>query len=247
MSARERAKQRLRGSSAWEVLVLGKALVVGGQRRQTAVAQILRPDNLFQPHATTAANRYPDEFAAISEALEVSNPTILSFGCSSGEELLSLRGSFPTARIHGIDVNPLAVRSARKRVAAAGQSAAIPVARGGDARAEAASSYDGVLALAVFRHADLNDGPPTCDGVLRFADFERTVEGLAKCVRPGGLLVIRHANFRFTDCACAAGFEAISTGYLSAGEGGLPSPVYGRDNRKLGFELRDDGIYRRLP
>lgn len=246
MSARERAKQRLRSSPAWEALVLGKALVVGGQRRQTAVAQILRPDNLFQPHATTAANRYPDEFAAIAAALEVDDPRILSFGCSSGEELLSLRSSFPTAQIHGIDVNPLAVRTARKRVAAAGQSGAITVARGGDASAEAASSYDVVLALAVFRHADLNDGPPTCEPVLRFADFERTVGGLAACVRPGGLLVLRHANFRFTDCACAAGFEAVSTGYLSAGEGGLPSPVYGPDNLRLDFEARDDGIYRRL-
>lgn len=246
MSSPDRMRQRLRASPAWEALVLGKALVQGGQRRQTAVAQILRPDNLFQPYATTAPNRYPEEFAAVRAALAVADPAILSFGCSSGEELLSLRQDFPTARIHGIDVNPLAVRTARKRVAAAGQQTTITVAKGGDARAEAPASYDVVLALAVFRHGDLNDGPPTCERVLQFADFERTVDGLAACVKPGGLLVLRHANFRFADCACAIGFEAVATGYLSAGEGGLPTPVYGRDNQLLGLELRDDGVYRRV-
>ncbi|MCW2855563.1 MAG: hypothetical protein JWR52_1178 [Marmoricola sp.] len=246
MSSRERFRQRLRASPAWETLVLTKALLEGGQRRQTAVARILRPDNLFQPYATTSSDRYPTELAAVHTALEVAAPAILSFGCSSGEELLSLLQSFPTARIHGIDINPLAVRSARKRVAAAGVSEAVSVARGGDASAEAASSYDLVLALAVFRHGDLNDGPPRCDAVLRFADFERTVDGLAACVKPGGLLVIRHANFRFTDCAGAAGFEAVAVGYPSVGEQGLPTPVYGRDDTLMDLGLRDDGVYRRV-
>jgi SAM-dependent methyltransferase len=224
------------------VLSTAKSLLVGGQRRQTAVAQLLKPRNLFQPHATTSVNRYPDEFAVIAANLTTNEPAILSFGCSSGEELLSLRATFPSARIRGLDVNPLAVRKARKRVAA---DPRITVGRGGEAPGGA--TYDVVLALAVFRHAALNDAPPSCAGVLAFADFERTVTGLAACVRPGGLLVLRHANFRFTDCVVAADFEAISTGYASAGEGGLPTPLYGRDDRLLGVDGRDDGIYLRTP
>jgi len=97
----------------------------------------------------------------------------------------------------------------------------------------------------VFRHAALNEAPPTCAGVLTFADFERTVTGLSDCLRPGGLLVLRHANFRFTDTAVAAGYDAIRTGYLSAGEGGLLTPLYGRDDRLIGTEQRDDGVYRK--
>ncbi|WP_183406975.1 class I SAM-dependent methyltransferase [Nocardioides marmorisolisilvae] len=223
-----------------EALTLAKALAVGGERREAAVAIITKPKNLFQPYTTTSANRYPDEFRAVADALTTETPRILSFGCSTGEELVSLRAAFPGASIHGVDVNPLAVRKARRRVAG---DARTTVARGGEAPD---ASYDVVLALAVFRHAALNDAPPSCAGVLAFADFDRTVGGLAASVRPGGLLVIRHANFRFSDTSAAAAFEVVSTGYASAGEGGLPTPLYDRDDRLIGVEPRDDGVYRRL-
>lgn len=235
-----RVKERLRAVPGWERLVLLRALAQGGERREAAVAMLLRPDNLFQPYTTTSANRYPEEFAAVRRELDGVAPRILSFGCASGDELLSLREDFPDARIHGIDINPLAVRAARKRVRG---DRAITVAKGADASAEQPSSYDVVLALAVFRHGALKQAPPSCADRLRFADFERTVAGLSACLRPGGLLVIRHANFRFTDCAVAAGYDPVITGFGS-GSDGFPTPVYGTDDRLLGFE-RDDGVYRK--
>lgn len=238
-----RFKRRLRGMPGWERLVLVRALATGGERREAAVALILKPENLFQPYTTTSANRYPEELDAVRRALDVSSPRILSFGCASGEELLSLHEAFPAATIHGIDINPLAVRAARKRIKGAGASG-ITVARGGDAAAEPPASYDVVLALAVFRHGSLKDAPPRCDALLRFADFERTVATLSAALRLGGLLVIRHANFRFTDTAVARDYEAVSTGYLS-GSDGRPTPVYGPGDTLLGFE-RDDGVYRKV-
>lgn len=224
-------------------LSLAKALAGGGERREAAVAAIVRPENLFQPFTTTGFDRYPEEFGIVRDALTTADPRILSFGCSSGEELLTLRQYFPGARIHGIDANPLAVRTARKRVAGDDR---ITVAKGSDAGAEAAESYDVVTALAVFRHADLNSSPARTDGVLAFADFEMTLAGLVACVKPGGLLVIRHANFRFGDCAFAADFAAVRTGFASAGIEGLPTPVYGPDDALLDLSCRDDGIYRRV-
>lgn len=236
----------VRESRAFRALVLAKALAEGGQRRQTAVAEILRPANLFQPHATTAANRYPEEWSAASSALARPARRVLSFGCSSGEEILSAAVSFPEAQIVGIDVNPWAVRTARRRVRAAGLTERATVRRAGDAGAEPPASYDVVLALAVFRHADLNPAPPTCAPVLSFAAFARTVGTLAGCVRPGGVLVLRHANFRFTDCPESAAYELVAGGYGSTGEGGAPTPVYGPDGALLPVSARDDGVYRRL-
>lgn len=231
-------------STLREALTIAKALVVGGERREAAVARIVRPDNLFQPYTTTGLDRYPEEFGLVRDLLaDVPAPRVLSFGCSSGEELLTLRQYLPTSRIHGIDANPLAVRTARKRVAG---DAAITVSRGVDAGTEAAASYDVVLALAVFRHGSLADSPPRCDHLIRFADFERTVAGLAAAVRPGGVLVLRHANFRFSDCASAAGFTLVRGGFGSAGASGKPTPVYGPDDRLMPLETRDDGVYRRV-
>ncbi|WP_209720571.1 methyltransferase [Marmoricola sp. OAE513] len=234
-----------RPSRAREALTIAKALVVGGERREAAIARIVRPTNLFQPYTTTSPDRYPDEFEQVRTTLVVAEPRILSFGCSSGDELLTLRLYFPTSRIDGIDANPLAIRTARKRIAAAGLTDRITATKGTDASAVPPASYDAVLALAVFRHGGLSDSPPRCDHLIRFADFERTVSDLGAAVKPGGVFVIRHANFRFTDCAVAAGFELVQGGYASGGAGGLPSPVYGRDDELLDLDQRDDGIYRR--
>lgn len=227
-----------------EALSLARSLVSGGERREAAIARIVPQENLFQPFTTTGYDRYPEEFLVVRKALGTTDPEILSFGCSSGDELLTLRAYFPTARIHGIEANPLAARTARRRTAGDGR---ITVARGTDASDVVAASYDVVLALAVFRHADLNHAPPLASPVLRFADFERTVTDLAAAVRPGGVLVIRHANFRFTDTAVAAGFELVRGGFASAGTEGLPTPVYGADDALLALDRRDDGIYRRRP
>ena len=237
-------KRTLRRLPGWQSLSLAKGLVRGGEQRQNAVARILRPDNLFQPQGTTAYHRYPAEIEAAKAALGTGDPEILSFGCSSGEELLTLRHHFPGARIRGLDINPVAVRAARRLVHDAGEGATISVARARDAADEPAESCDLVLALAVFRHASLNHAPDRCDGVLHFASFERTVAGLSSCLRPGGVFVIRHANFRFTDCAVAADYEPVLAGLPSSNDH-VVTPVYDRTNRLVAPETRDDGVYRK--
>lgn len=238
-------KRRLRQLPGWRSLALAKAIVAGGEPRQNAVARILRPDNLFQPQGTTAYGRYAEEFAEASEALGTPATQILSFGCSSGEELMTLRAQFPSARIRGLDINPVAVRAARRLVQRAGEDGTISVARAGDAAAEPAGHYDLVVALAVFRHASLNHAPERCDDVLDFASFERTVAGLSACVRPGGVFMIRHANFRFTDCAVATDYEPVHAGLPSANEE-MVTPLYDRTNRLVAADTRDDGIHRKV-
>jgi hypothetical protein len=233
----------LRRMPGWHSLTLARGLVEGGEPRQNAVARILRPDNLFQPQGTTAYGRYAEELEAARAALATPAPDILSFGCSSGEELLTLRAYFPTARIRGLDINPVAVRAARRLVRDAGD-ARTSVGRAGDAASEPADAYDLVVALAVFRHPSLNHAPERCDDLLDFGSFDRTVAGLSATVRPGGLFVIRHANFRFTDCAVAAHYEPVLTGLASANEQTV-TPVYGPDNRLVPADSRDDGIYRK--
>lgn len=240
-------KSLLRRLPGYRLYVVIRLLLAGGRQREAAVALILRPRNLFQPFTTTAADRYPDELACMREALggvPAEQLNLLSFGCASGEELLALHREFPGAMITGIDINPLALRSARRTVRAGGVGAQTRLVRAGDAAGQPPSAYDAVLAFAVLRHGDLNRAPATCAPVLRFADFERTVTGLCRTVRPGGLFAIRHANFRFSDCAVAADFEPVRTGFPSSSLVG-PTPVYGPDDRLLDLSQRDDGIYRR--
>jgi len=77
-----------------------------------------RHPKLYQSGGRTGLNRYPQLFTALREALvDAPAPQILSFGCSTGEEILSLRTYIPAARLFGIDLNPQRIATARRRIA----------------------------------------------------------------------------------------------------------------------------------
>ncbi len=58
---------------------------------------------VFQQWPHTEPDRYPQLFDALAERLAgIAAPRILSFGCSSGEEVRALRQRIPAARITGV-------------------------------------------------------------------------------------------------------------------------------------------------
>ncbi len=66
-----------------------------------------------QVSSRTWYNRYLLEFLICKELI---NPkTILSFGCSTGEECATLQQHFPDAKITGCDINPDVLRIAKQR------------------------------------------------------------------------------------------------------------------------------------
>ena len=46
-------------------------------------------------------------------------------------------------------------------------------------------------------------GVTRCDHLIRFEDFARAVADFERCLKPGGLLIIRHSNFRLRDAPMA--------------------------------------------
>ena len=92
--------------------------------------------------------------------------------------------------------------------------------------------FDAIFCMAVFRCGDLNLADyPRCDHLLRFEEFERVVTDLDRTLKPGGLLAITLANFRFADTTLATAYEPV----LSLRQTTLPhaTPIYGPDNRRL--------------
>jgi hypothetical protein len=61
----------------------------------------------------TALDRYPEIFAAAAAAAPNAR-RILSFGCSTGEECVTLANYFPNAQIVGTDINPVNLLKARR-------------------------------------------------------------------------------------------------------------------------------------
>jgi len=169
-----------------------------------------RPRQLFQPHSATTVDRYPRIFGFVQRAIGRLTPVrILSFGCSTGEEVDTLRAYFPAATIKGLDINPFNIATCKRRLERT-PDPKITFEVAGSASAEADASYDAIFCLAVLRRSGLRHRK-TCLPELRFEDFERCLEELARALRPGGLLVLKHCSFRFADSAVASGFDVVLT------------------------------------
>jgi SAM-dependent methyltransferase len=164
----------------------------------------------FQPYPHTLPDRYPWLFDFAAAALEaVPAPRLLSFGCSRGDEVFSLRRWFPEASIKGVDIDPrnIAACMARSRPM---NDDGLSFETGSNARNEPAGHYDAIFCLGVLCHGDLTvTGAQRSEPLLRFADFERIVADLARSAKPGGWLFLHSTNFRFRDTASAGEFEVM--------------------------------------
>lgn len=189
-----------------------------------------RGARLFQPATMTRLDRHPALFAVVTARLEANAaPRLLSFGCSTGEEAVTLARYLPHARIDAIDANPACIAQARRTAERLGLEQ-IDFACADTPDALAAEGYDAVFCLSVLRHGDLDAWrPDRCTRLLPFARFAAAVEALDRCVRPGGLLILWGCNFRFTDTPVATRYRTIAT----PGAKPQPGPFYGPDDRLL--------------
>jgi SAM-dependent methyltransferase len=205
---------------------------------------LFRPRGAFQPFNDTEADRYPGVFSFVQSELGGDNaPRILSFGCATGEEVFSLRTYFPRAVIKGIDINPGNIGVCRRRLRQAAD-AAITFETASSTRAEPAASYDAIFCMAVLRHGSLGlPGVTRCDHLLHFEDFAQAVQDFARCLKSGGLLVIRHSNFRLCDAPAAACFETILR--VPTAAGAKKTPLFGPDNRLMEADEYPDTVFRK--
>ena len=147
----------------------------------------------------TALNRYPEIFAAAAAAAPNAQ-RILSFGCSTGEECVTLANYFPDAQIVGTDINPLNLLKARKH-----RSERVRFVYAGDRFLCGFGGFDAVFCMAVLRTWKRKR-------VAEFYPFDRFAERaqfLESLVRPGGLLVIHAATYRFADMMHKCAYETI--------------------------------------
>ena len=194
----------------------------------------------FQPYHHTLPDRYPWLFRFAAGTLgEREDCRLLSFGCSRGDELLSLRRYFPGAAITGIDIDRTNIARCRARIS----DPLVRLAVAATTEAEAAQSFDAIFCLAVLCHGQLTiTGALRSDPFLYFADFERTVTDFARCLKPGGLLVLHTTSFRFFDTAVAADFDVL----LEAEPKQMAEDVqFGRDNVRLEGERNRAVVFRK--
>ena len=152
-------------------------------------ASLLHP-GCHQGPNRTALNRYPEVFAAPAPDAR----RILSFGCSTGEECVTLAEYFPKAEIVGADINPVILLQARKH-----RSDQIRFVYASDRILSGLGGFDAIFCMAVLRSA----------GHYPFEIFEERALFLETLLRPGGLLVIHNSPYRFGDIARKDSYETV--------------------------------------
>ncbi len=217
--------------------------VTNSDYRTKTWLRLERPKGLFQPNNDTSEDRYPEIFCFVQQQLGADNEaTIFSFGCSTGEEVFALRRYFARAMIKGIDINRLNIAQARKRLRRAG-NAGISFQTAASTVREPSAYYDAIFCMAVLRHGALSEpGTTRCDHRIRFEDFAATVADFHRCLKAGGLLAIRHSNFRLSDAPISAQFETVYSRDLASAKG---VPLFGPDNRLLPGARYPDTVFRK--
>jgi len=175
----------------------------------------------------TGYDRYPALFAGVQSLAAVEDMRVLSFGCSTGEEVETLARYFPTARIVGADVAPFPLRRAERRCrnlsnVSLVNSARVPLAD--------LALFDVVFALSVLcRYPETRDLVDS-SGIYPFEGFEQVLDELAGLLARNGLLVIYNSNYRFTDSRTAKIFEPVEMDGLT--ESGFV-PKFGPTGQRL--------------
>ncbi|MBN8501137.1 MAG: methyltransferase domain-containing protein [Sphingomonadales bacterium] len=199
--------------------------------------------HLLQPWPVTAFDRHPALFAfARQELAGRPSPSLLSYGCSTGEEPLTLAHYIPSATITAIDINARSIAKARRRAVEAGLDRV--TFQVGATAPVPCRQFDAIFCLSVLRHGELDAIiPADCEEILPFSSFARMVAALDGCLRDGGLLFIWGSNFDFRDLPLACRYELVSLPSVPP----HPGPVYGPDNRLKHQEGLDCFVFRKKP
>ena len=155
-----------------------------------------------QINITTHLFREMDVLLAARELLHhLERPRILSFGCSIGDELASLRALFPQADIHGCDINPevLALASATTgHLAEVFLSSEAEILRRGP--------FDLVCAFSSLCLNPLPK-PEVMAKNFPFAQFQELTELLTQVLAPGGLLALKNTSYLLCETAGYPAFD----------------------------------------
>lgn len=151
-----------------------------------------------QTVGTTQHDRYPEIMARVRDKVTGQGLRVLSFGCSTGEEVTTLEGYFDECTVHGYDIDPSRVPDS--------------IGHYSEYKELLPYSYDVVFCMSV-----LCRWPEPQKPDYKFDLFETTLETIHRLIRPAGHLVIYNASYTFTDSALSSNYVPVNLNLKDSG------------------------------
>lgn len=192
--------------------ILGKLkwFLTDEKHRSEKLVQIFHADEVQQTTQLTFENRYPDEFKACMEHFgHDAEINILSFGCCTGEEVVSLRHYFPNATIVGADINNYSLKQCRKRKL----DNKIKFIKSSRENILKYGPYDIVFCMAVLQRTPQlirERGTKSIADIYPFDKYEKQINELNQYVKTSGLLVIHFTQYDFMNTAISKEYEPFN-------------------------------------
>lgn len=192
---------------------------------------------IIQTASTTGINRHPDLFKVIGDLFSTkTNYKILSFGCSTGEECITLHEYFKNAAIIGVDINKKSLKAAQLKA----KSPQIEFLFSDENIIAHKGPYDIIFALSVLCKNPEAEFLEDISKIYSFEEYEKTVLFFDQILKPGGILVIRSSNFRFKDTSIFQKFQIYKNSELRAAQ---LFPKFSSDNIRIPNYLDDEEIF----
>lgn len=157
----------------------------------------------------TAYDRYPNIFTACS-ALKPDCKNILSFGCSTGEEVFSLRNKyFKHAAIHGLDINSENIKKCKEK----NKDKSILFFDYNDYNK--LEKYDIIFCMSVLCRWTATQSVEDCSHIYNFKTYEEELSKINLLLNNSGLLVIYNSNFCFADTSLYNLYSPIKSNLIS--------------------------------
>jgi trans-aconitate methyltransferase len=189
---------------------------------------------VLQRRTNTAPNRYPGIFRTVRSHVAANHGVnlgegklrILSFGCSTGIEVLSIRAYFPDATIFGCDRDPEALHQALRNT----RDDACRLFLSTPEAITANGPYDLIFAMSVFCQYPYSKSVSNLESLYPFSLYQKLASNLTDNLREGGLFCIMNSNYLFSALPQSTQFNRLRSP-LIPGNGFIDK--FARDGKRL--------------
>ena len=190
----------------------------------------------------TAMNRYPIIFSACSDYFSKNKDIkILSYGCSTGEEVLTLRRYFPNATIVGAEINKHSLEVCKSH----NVDDKITFINSTPRNIKKHGPFDIVFCMAVLQRTPdkiTQEGITSLKDIYPFEKFENQIVELDGYVKKGGLLVTHFTQYDFMDTAVATKYKVFG----DYNQDDYRSSIFDKNSNLIKETYRRNSIFMKL-